>query len=163
MLFPSPPRAHTHTISLLPFQAVDFLRCCQNKNQSSLQTSEFIASLHPVVQSTSSFCLVFLPLAIKWHWQLSQGLDYASDSGSHSNAEDLLPLLPVTTAAAPVWAAGAWAQGLVSRTGRAVDITAAWDGLAASTQKAEAVPLTKMGADNISAINSCKACTWLEC
>lgn len=65
-------------------------------------------------------------------------------------------------AAAPVLAAGAWAQGLVSRTGIAVDTTAAWDGLAASTQKAEAVPLTKMGADNINAINPCKACTRLE-
>lgn len=53
-------------------------------------------------------------------------------------------------------ASGAWAQGFVSRTGIATGARAVLAGLAASTWKAESVPLAIMGADNIDEVNSCR-------
>lgn len=64
--------------------------------------------------------------------------------------------LPECVAAIPLLAAsGAWAQGLVSRTGIATGARAVWAGLAASTWKAESVPLATMGADNTDGVNAC--------
>lgn len=69
--------------------------------------------------------------------------------------------LPECVAAIPLLAASrAWAQGLVSRTGIATGARAVWAGLAASTWKAESVPLATMGADNINGVNSCRVYRW---
>ena len=59
-------------------------------------------------------------------------------------------------------ASGAWAQGFVSRTGIATGARAVLAGLAASTWKAESVPLAIMGADNIDGVNSCRVSKLLQ-
>lgn len=53
-------------------------------------------------------------------------------------------------------ASGAWAQGLVSRTGMAAGARAVLAGLAVSTGKAGSVPLATMGADNMEGVNACR-------